>query len=229
MLNVKDIKKHNVFLVSFTDYLFMKHIVLVLITGMYFMTSCVQVCNNQPVDDCVPKDYVEHKVNLKNNLGELTISLPIEFDTVYSWKWYEDYVYEMFRFADKKYSLLQENGNWFFAKPDSLYQLTIQYCLDCDDTYNLDDKTIEAVIESIKALDPSKKYDFFIKEIKIINDKKFLIIGFNYQKGETCRSEISLLTEVNGYYVELEFICQAKDCTNFADRVEKSFNSIKFK
>lgn len=199
------------------------------------MTACVQVRNEQIVVDQIPKDYVEHKVNLKNNLGELTISLPSELDTVYSWTRYEDNRcadLEMLRFADKKYSLLQESG-WCYPVPDSLYQLTIVQSkfLDCDGTPKFDNETLEVVIEDYKAMNPvkAKGYDFFIKEIRIINDKKFMIIGFSYQEKETCISKIFLTMEADGHPIQLEFICQAKDCVNFVDRVEKSFNSIKFK
>ena len=232
MLNAKDIKIRKVFLMSFTYYLFMKHVVLVLILGMFFMTSCVQVCNEQVVVDQIPKDYVEYTVNLKNNLGELTISLPQEFDTVYSWTKIGDNHcadFEMFRFANKRYSLLQEDVEWYRVIPDSLYQLTIVQSkyLDCADTPNFDDKKLETVIEDLKAQNPAKRQDCFIREIRTINDKKFMITGFNYQEKETCISEIFLITEVNGHPVWLKFICQAANCTNFIDRVEKSFNTIK--
>ena len=206
----------------------MQKIVTILIAflGVFLLTDCVQV----------PKDYVEHKVNLKNNLGELTIILPLEFDTVYSWTKYEDNpcaFFEMVRFANKKYSLLQESGFIYGVIPDSLYQLTIMqltYHLDCDATPDFNDEILEDYVENIKAINPAKEYDFFIKEIRKINDKKFMIVGFNWQEEEgTCGTEILLSTEVKGYSVWLKFVCQAKNCTDFINKIERSFNSIKFK
>ena len=78
-------------------------------------------CNNRQIED-----YTEHKIDLKNNLGQLAIYLPPEFDTTYSWLHQSDNIcadVEMFRFANKKYSLLREDGFLYNVTPDSLYQL----------------------------------------------------------------------------------------------------------
>jgi hypothetical protein len=136
----------------------------------------------------------------------------------------------MFRFANKKYSLLQENGEWCYQKPDSLYQLTIVQSkyLDCENTtIIIDNELLDQEIENYKLMNPLLYSNPFIKEIRTINERDFLIIGFNYQGENNRISKLFLYTKVNGHFISLEFICQSKDCTDFISQIEKSINSIK--
>lgn len=76
-------------------------------------------------------------------------------------------------------------------------------------------------------MNPAKASDIFIAEIRTIQERNFIVIGRKSQAEENCTFKLELTSEVNGQPVFIEFACQAKDCTNFIDRIEKSLNSIK--
>ncbi|MCL2131034.1 MAG: hypothetical protein FWH36_01050 [Lentimicrobiaceae bacterium] len=213
---------------------------LFLLTGIIFVT--IYACN-RTVPNPVPEDYIEHTIELKNNLGLLTISLPPEFDTLYSWTHRGDNNcghFEKFRFANKKYSLPQETGTFYFYYliVDSLYQLTIiqQKNTDfCGDTMpKIDDKLVEDEVKNYLECYPD--VDIFLKGIKTIQGRDFIVIGgiydskyvhYKVESGDRKVIFLSLTTESNKYPVELKFLCMAADCTDFINRVEKSLNSIK--
>jgi len=201
---------------------------LFLITGILVLFCA---CNNT-----IPKDYVEHTIDLEHNLGQLTISLPPEFDTVYSWtRWQGDpcSVQVLYRFANKKYSLPQEQGTYYNFVADSLYQLTIvqfKYQGECGDTTTkkIDNELLERFVE--RYMECYLDIDIFLKEIRTIHKRDFIVIGSKYTRyhsEEKYETELSLYTEVNGYSVWLEFVCMAEDCTDFMNRIEKSLHSIK--
>jgi len=178
-------------------------------------------------------DYIEHKVCLKNNLGELSICLPPEFDTTYCWTNYSDNQcsdLEMFRFANKKYSLLREDGDWYHVRPDSLYQLTIEQpknIEECRDTVRFDKEYLEFIEESIRDMNPGNP-GILTVEIRTIQKRNFIVIEQKFQTEKNCKFTLKLVPEIRGHYiVVIKFACQSKDCTNFIDRIEKSLNSIK--
>ncbi|GHT31218.1 hypothetical protein FACS189434_00570 [Bacteroidia bacterium] len=128
----------------------------------------------------------------------------------------------MYRFANKKYMLLREDGNWFYAKPDSLYQVTIMYPthLDCGDTATINNDILNFMIEDYKMQRPSINIE--TKEIRNIQGKDFIVIGYKMEK----KWNLDLNTEINGRLILIKFECQSENCTCFADKIEKSLNSI---
>lgn len=199
-------------------------------------------CNN-PVpkdiaiqENTIPDDYIEHIIELKNDLGQLIISLPPEFDTAYSWKYQSDIACEdsqKFRFANKKYSLPQESGMFYFFTVDSLYQFTVEQLIHKDTGIRFNEFFLEQRANSLIMM--YEDVDFFIKEMRRINDRDFAVMAYkqmshrsygNYDKNNL-EIELDLFTRVNEYPICLEFLCQAKDCTDFLNRVEKSLPSIK--
>jgi hypothetical protein len=187
-------------------------------------------CNNS-----IPTDYVEHTIDLKDNLGKLTISLPPEFDTAFVWTHFSDNSCsrtEKFRFANKKYTLHQEKDYIDTLIPDSLYQLTVIQFAEaegCGDTIlEINAEIFEVSV--VRYMENNTGADIFMKEIKTIQGRDFIVIGskrvgypFRWKYG----TELFLFTAVNGRYVGLNFHCQAEDCTDFINRVEKSLPSIK--
>ncbi len=201
----------------------------ILILGIILIAA--YSCNNQTVksnNDQIPLDYIEHKINLKNYLGVLTLCLPPEFDTTYFWTNYSDYYcgdVEMYRIANKEYSLLQETGMFQKAFPDSLYQVTIEHSknIGCDDTIEIDAQLLEHMIERYISIDPSNM-EIFIKELKNINGKKYMVIGSRLHK----ETRLDMMTEIYGHWISICFIYQGdKYYTDFINRIRKSLKTIK--
>ncbi len=195
----------------------MKYLTLVLFALFIVVSAC---------RDRVPDSYIEHKVLLKNNLGELSIKLPPEFDTAYSWTNYSDARcsdYEMFRFANKKYSLLQETGFIYPVIPDSLYQVTITQLmyLDCESTVKINKEALERIIHNDTLVYPGT--EIFLSDLKTIQNREFILIGSKFAANTT----LKLFTVISGHGLMLEFVYQGKNNFNFVERMNKSINSIK--
>ena len=198
----------------------------VLLSGMICIT--ISACNIKNSDEQIPSNYIEHRINLKNDLGELTIKLPSEFDTTYSWTNYSDYYCgdrEMFRIANKNYTLLQENGAFYNVIPDSLYQMTIEQLrhIECGDSIIIDNTTLESMTEKYIAI-YSSSTKIFVKELRRIHERDYLIIGSNLRK----ETRLNIMTAINGHYILIDFIYQGKQCgQEFVDKINKSLNTIK--
>ncbi|MDL2308274.1 hypothetical protein LJC68_01745 [Bacteroidales bacterium OttesenSCG-928-B11] len=156
-----------------------------LVLSMIILLSLCACCHKEAP---VPLGYVKHRVALKNDLGELMISLPQEFDTTYSWTNFSDYYCgdtEMFRIANKNYSLLQETGI-FYSTPDSLCQMTIGQLShkECNDSVVIDASFMDMMVERYKQIytitDSGGNFaeiKIFARELRKIDGRSFVIIG----------------------------------------------------
>ena len=96
---------------------------------------------------------------------------------------------------------------------------------ECFEDFTIDHKQLERVVESFKYSNPDAT--IFIKEIRKIHKKNFIIISSKYQGEKLNYYTLNLMTEINGHYIQLEFVCYAENCTNFIANAKKSINTIK--
>ena len=190
------------------------------------LTILLIACESQ-----VPKSFLEHTIKLENEIGEMRISLPPEFDTTYSWTNYTDNICddkEMMRFANSKYSLLQETGFIYLILPDSLYQFTVFQSRksECEDkSIRIDKKYLEQCKEYLNAnsLDASKE----LIEIRTINNRDFIVSTLTNESNGKHTRILKAKTIVNGQMLIIEFKCYAINVNGFLERMEKSLSTIK--
>ena len=104
------------------------------------------------------KPEILESIELKNNLGTLTFSVPQQLDTFYTWTHHSDNScdhYEKFRFADKEYSLLMESGLFSQIAFDSILQITISQLKDpgcANRNVKINNTYLESQSQEIKSL-----------------------------------------------------------------------------
>lgn len=159
----------------------------------------------------IPDDYAPNTIDLNNNLGHLSISLPVEFDTSYSWTGNTDYrcgTRQLFRFVDTDYSMLQETGFLSADVPDSLYQLTISQPKhkDCAD---LSDVVDNSYIDNYRAalLAQGITVEFAIAEIQSIKNRDFAVFATQTRMKNEDRSDLQAITVVAGNMISVTFSC----------------------
>jgi hypothetical protein len=192
---------------------------------LFILIALLIACANP-----IPKDYVTHNIDLKNNIGRLSISLPNELDTSYSWQDYSDTRCsdkEKHRFSNKNYSKYKESGFFKSIEYDSIYQVTISQDMapDCDDiNKKVDNEFLDLLIELNMVADPSTKLDQ--KKIIEINNRNYVIITTR-SKSDLDEYYMSINTIIKSQRVSIHFNCLAGDCGNFINRMKKSINTIK--
>ncbi|MGV9012880.1 MAG: hypothetical protein ACOH13_09835 [Flavobacteriales bacterium] len=179
----------------------------------------------------IPDDYALNTIDLNNNLGQLSISLPIELDTSYSWTGYTDYrcgARQLIRFVDTDYSMLQETGFLSADVPDSLYQMTISQpkhkdCADFSDVLDksyIDNYTAARLKENITV-------KFAIAEIQSINNRYFAVFAEQSRMKDKDNATLQATTIIDGSTISVTFSCHRRDCEAFLKRMEKSLKTLK--
>ncbi len=183
---------------------------------------------------CSSKERVgnlNRTVYLKNGLGQLEILLPQTLDTSYNWTSFSDYKcghLELFRFADKDFSLNQESGFVYSIDPnDSILQITISQpkYLECQITNDSLGVILNRITEAELIESPNRRYS--IKEVRSIGGRKFAILG--YEDGDCDRTNIVLkaTTLVKGQLVSIVFNSYSKRKTMSLEKMDKSLNTLK--
>lgn len=175
-------------------------------------------------------EFVGKTIDLKNDLGQLSISLPIDFDTSYSWMRYSDYrcgAQQLVRFANTNYSMLRETGYLNLEIPDSLYELTVSQpehpeCADpeyvIDQSY-IDNHTSARLMENTKA-------NFEINELRTINGRVFAVFAEVSTSRDMTNAYLQARTIIQGQVISLTFTCLRQDCRDFIQCMDKSLQTI---
>ncbi|RZJ99639.1 MAG: hypothetical protein EOO43_26165 [Flavobacterium sp.] len=137
------------------------------------------------------KPYVEEltwpkrTVKLDNDLGVLTIRLPMEFDTFYKFEDYSDHScgdLMKYRFQKLSFPKLIESG-MIYDQVDSMFYFTINHNLkhDCDppSSYVFDSSHLEDIIQKLKTDDTLGKLRFQISKIESLSGNKFSILAYD--------------------------------------------------
>ena len=179
-----------------------------------------------------PDNGVERTIELANGLSTMNIWLPQRFDTSFTWLDASDHSCgdkTKTRWADSRYSIEKENGEFYFSKFDSLYQFTVSQNTnpDCRVPADVNAEWQKARREHHTAVDV--KIVLNIDTITEINGKDFIVFGFQQRFSDSLVSAtLEALTLVNKQVIHLNFNCCAKDCRNFVDSMYQSLKTVTF-
>jgi len=181
--------------------------------------------------------YSKNEFKQDDTLGTISIKTPDRLDTFYQWTHFSDCVScgnVKYRFADKMYKQFKENGLYWTYKPDSVYQLSIWHNLikEAPDSINIRSLGVNDTGYTIWFENNlyCKKYNYFFRSFKVINNRAFLISGFSTPCGYLTNSEsIYLTATTNLKKRHLYFIaeCSAKDTAGFFENIYKAILSIR--
>jgi hypothetical protein len=170
----------------------------------------ISSCNGSPNDDTSPVKTISERVNLGDSLGTVVLSVPIRYDTSFSWinstdcgKPCDTWTY---RFQSKILPITEESGMLWMGEPlDSIDRLTIT----CPrESYHYADDTIKDLIlyNQVKAGLKSKnsRVIFLLDTIQKIGDRYFTIFALN--RSDSVESKkILATTRIKGVKVEFSY------------------------
>lgn len=178
------------------------------------------------------KGYKQKSIRLANGLGVVSIYLPPELDTFYTFINFGEYhcaEVKLHRFFSKKYGCAPSPSVDFDYSdmPDSAYQFSIvqTYNKDCEQFINIDEgmmKNIEDMYTNLnKYIAGNRKYT-----MKEINGNKFIISQLNTKLNNLNLEEVEGFTQADGRMVKFIFQCYSPDVDDFTDRMLASLNTI---
>ena len=177
----------------------------------------------------VPDGYVKHSILLEQSGCLLSFYVPDQFDTTYCWEY--DYYLWKTRLANKSYSLQKEVAGLFGLPgvPDSLLQVTIREA-KYDSIFS--DWNIEEAEEALKTsvekqitMFPESMFHF--KEVREINDRLYVILAVEYCGwNELIEYSYICFTNIGRFFILIEFKCNANNCGEYIERMEKSLYTI---
>ena len=183
----------------------------------------------------------DKKIDLTDSLASVSMMIPERLDTFYKWHRTSDCLpcgRLQYRFADKKYSQFAEGGFYWTVVPDSVYQLTIKHNPIRETP---DSVTLKPLLEKdrndpyyhlVNSVSHSDSVNYLFKELRIINNRTFIISAFITREGYLTESQtlfIIAATPLKDRDLFLIGECGAKDTTGFIDNIYKSFLSIRIK
>jgi hypothetical protein len=135
----------------------------------------------------------------------------------------------MYRFANKNYTLLNENGGFFRRNYDSIKQITIEqrfpYCFYSKiPDYKIDSSINLNLRESKFLEDPSVLIE--LDEVRIINGKEIGIFGSYSSFENHDYANVYIHFVINGQICIIECECACSDCSSFISEIDKSINTI---
>lgn len=184
---------------------------------------------------------INKDIELKDTLAVMNIRIPLRLDTFYQWHNTSDCLScgrIQYRFSDSRYQQFAESGFFWTYKPDSIYQLTVKHnpIKETPDSVQLRPIRISDTIWTSKTILNETTWcndgNFFIKELKLINGRPFILTAFT--------SSCSRITDSTSLFYcattilknrELNFVAEscAKDTTGFIENIYKAFLSIQIK
>ena len=215
---------------------------LYFLTTLLLFASCTQKQQAEKPD--LP-GYTQRTIKLINGVGTVSIFLPDEFDTAFSFKDYSDDgadAYQGFQFANKKYTVVKEVDFAVPTEPDSIckkdssYQFTITQALyllsDSDNNRKIDSTYIEDLKHRYKVFE-GPHWHTKVKLLKI-NTRDFAIIEERnrnrifYGNRDSNKFLFTLkgTTIVKKRWVSFCFRSLKKDTTGFMYRAMKSMGTI---
>lgn len=210
----------------------------------YFITFCILLIflascsrknsepNNSIIDEIeIPDGFVYHEIELIDDIGNIKIALPQNFDTTYQWINYSDFCYcdrQMYRIADHRYSLLKETGMIYNGPfQDSLWQFTISHQIfPCVNFYYSDLK--DSLINFKYISDGNIVDEILINQTQTINNRKFNIVAIKRPRWNSNQTMILIFvkTVINAICIELQFTCSAINWEEFEELAIGSLNTI---
>lgn len=178
------------------------------------------------------KGYSRRTIQLKNEIGTLSIYLPEEIDAFYQYKRYSDYKCAdtyVFLFSNSNYTI-DTSKDYIDSTPiDSLYCLMIKQPLhqDCyEKGYHIDSNFNDRKGMYMETITPHLSYN---GEVLRINKRRFVIDIFSYKDykdSSKLNSEVKASTIIENELLSLNFKCFRKDTAGFVNRMITSLKTL---
>jgi hypothetical protein len=202
---------------------------------IFLLATLVISCQlNDKEDEIIPLGYNKHSVELKNDLGDLEIYLPVEFDTQYS-SFYRHEFHEhnqyLTCFTPKEFGIEEDTlyGNMrSFFHSDSIYRLTItQFCTPSYVPSNYFTFIAHNYRQADNLFHETPNAKLVTNKIETINGRRISIIGYERKSKNYLEHNLTAFMIINGQPIYLDFTCFCCDCTDFIENMEKSIQTIK--
>jgi hypothetical protein len=168
--------------------------------------------------------YSKRNIQLINQLGSISIYLPLAFDTFYTYADFGEYhcgETKQYRFASKKFGLGHDIEDSYSDPADSLCQLTIVQTYDRDCETNI---TIDSTL--LNSMKKDKTHTYTMLDAK---GKKIIAGVQEVQQDIMDVAVIDAITSVSGRQVKFHFQCYKKDAGNFVNQMLTSLKSLEVK
>lgn len=177
------------------------------------VTSCDY---KQKYNSVSQSKFKEWTIQLENNLGAISISLPNNIDTFFKWTQYSDCgdpcAQTDYRMQSKSLPIFRESGFYYEALKDSVEQFTIKHTKINTTNGTPDTLVINHFINKLKSetVDISGRY--LIDTLITINEKPFAV--FAYTVPDTANKvtiqKLTAITAIQGNAIELYFESRRK-------------------
>ena len=221
-------------------------------SNFFFIVLCcflISSCKEKETKDAADySGFLEKEISLigidKNDheidtLGKLAIMLPSRLDTFYKWQHFSDCKTcgeIKYRCADNRYDQYAESGFFWSVVPDSIYQFTVWHepyrpipdslifpFVQQEDT-SIHFNRLPSMLTALEDVEYKKR------EFRQINNRNFVIVGFETKAGYLTQSRTEYLVAVTNLKSRLIYFiaeCGAKDCKGFAEDFYKAILSIR--
>lgn len=185
---------------------------------------------------CNYKEYIEKKIITQNHKYNISINLPIELDTTYSWLDTNDNLCsdtKKYRFSDNAYPCYMENGFADYDTRDSICEITIEHSNNfiCKSNNENWDNSIIKIKEKLKLGLVGDSIEITRVATSNINGRKYLISQYKYKHKYRSPYWIYItkgITIVDSNAINFEFITiKKKHSIDEFKEMEKVINSIK--
>lgn len=192
------------------------------------LITFLSACNN--------KEYIEKKITTQNHKYNISINLPIELDTTYSWIDTSDNLcsdMKKYRFSNNGYPCYMENGFSDYDTRDSICELTIEHNNNfiCKSNNEIWDNSILKIKEKLKLGLVADSLEISRVATSNINGRKYLITQYKYKHKYRSLNWIYLtkgITIVDSNAINFEFITIKKNHSiDEFKEMDKVINSIK--
>ena len=215
----------------------------ILIASLFLLAACNNVQEVKPSLPSVPENSKTEKIILEGDLGVVTLSLPVRYDTTFTWIHYSDCgkpcEKRKYRFQPKTLPVYPETGFRYKRLGDSIDQFTIIHnpYLMAGDSDNPGNKSF------IMSYHDHKKWDIihdpFFRQIKSdtiekIGDRYFSIIvidRYDTANKQYFKKLLSTTTFKKGAIdFNFELLTKQKDplTENFIENAKKYLRTIRF-
>ena len=211
------------------NYLFLNYSFIVCNT--FFLISS---CNQK--DNIIPHtpNTKTWSITLDNNLGKISIILPVRLDTFFKWTQYSDCgdacAKVDYRIQSSHFPIFKETGFSYKTPKDSIDQFSICHS-KLSAPWPFSDSIL---VRNYKRALKSEQYDnssgFLIDTLISNNGLLFAVVGYNGfdKKTSTILHFVGAATSIKGNIVEFYFEFRNKDDINlYKDFLKSAFESIK--
>ena len=191
-------------------------------SNLFIVILILTACNTKP-----QVAVAGEVIDLKNDIGQLVIDLPSEFDSLNTFSSNSSIVYQ---FLSKSYPPIVDSQPPYIFKGDSLLQFTVSHAKGTEYPRNkqvIEKADLDRMVLMEKHMDPKNGLD--IQSLMNINNRIFAVIATRRRIANRGLDHhyISAETIVDSQSVFLHFQCIQPDCKDFVSKMMKSLKTVK--